>query len=293
MNERYRAYARRIEDALEALSGDADIPQPLRDAMRYSLLSGGKRLRGVLLLAAAELAQAPAGEALRLACAGVMIHSYSLIHDDLPAMDDDDLRRGKPTNHKVYGEGMAVLAGDGLLSLAFEVMLENGLRHPENAQRHLRAIGAIAEGAGVRGMVGGQCLDLAHDARRDPAELLEQIHLRKTGALLTAPVLAGLHLGGAEEWALQAGAAYGRALGLCFQIVDDLLDVEGDAGVLGKQTGMDAVRGKLTWPGLYGVEAAREEAVRLGKAAVAALEPFGARAAFLQTLAETLCSRTS
>ncbi|HML48585.1 MAG TPA: polyprenyl synthetase family protein, partial [Clostridia bacterium] len=282
MNAQYRAYADQIEDALDALSADADIPQPLRDAMRYSLLSGGKRLRGVLLLAAAEMAEGPAQEALLPACALEMIHCYSLIHDDLPAMDDDDLRRGKPTNHKVFGEGMAVLAGDGLLSMAFETLLENGLRHPENGLGHLRAIREIAKGAGVRGMVAGQCLDIAHDGARDPAELLLQIHLRKTGALLTAPVLAGLHLGGADARALEAGEAYGRALGLCFQIVDDLLDVEGDVGVLGKQTGMDAARGKLTWPGVYGVEASREEAVRLGKAAVAALEPFGPRAVFLQ-----------
>lgn len=273
-----------VTDAEPAPPKEGMIPQPLRSAMRYSLLLPGKRLRPVLLLAAYRLLAEDWRAALPYAVALEMIHAYSLIHDDLPALDDDALRRGQPTNHRVFGENVAILAGDGLYSLAMETMLAAALHAAEPA-RAIAAMEAVARRAGVRGMIAGQTLDVKLEGHTPDAAMVGYIHLHKTADLLTAPLEAGLLLAGANAAQLAAGQAYGQALGLAFQIVDDLLDVQGDAAQMGKQTGMDAQRGKMTWPAVHGVDTSKAEAWRQADAAVAALSPFGEGAAFLIDLA--------
>ncbi|MBE0601664.1 MAG: polyprenyl synthetase family protein [Firmicutes bacterium] len=306
-HETYDRYLRAINGALAGhalLKGDARhtgapadapadgvIPEPLKSAMRYSLLLPGKRLRPVLLLAAYHLLADDWETALPYACGLEMIHSYSLIHDDLPAMDDDALRRGQPTNHLVFGENMAILAGDGLYSLAMETMLEAAVQsgHPHA----LKVIAEIARRAGVRGMIAGQTLDVKLEGTQPRKDMVHYIQRHKTGDLFTAPLTAGLMLAGADEALLAAGRVYGEALGTAFQIVDDLLDLRGDATILGKQTGMDQQRGKMTWPAVYGEAASREEAARLVAAARDALTPFGGRGDFLRMLADTTLIRVS
>jgi len=274
-----------VTEAVERDPAEGLPPQPLRSAMHYSLLLPGKRLRPCLLLAAYHLIKEDWESVIPFACALEMIHTYSLVHDDLPAMDDDALRRGKPTNHRVYGEDMAILAGDGLLNMAYETMLESpfAMEHPAEA---LRAMREIACRAGVRGMVAGQTLDVKLEGHAPSIESVRYIHLHKTADLLTAPVVAGLMLAGATEAQLEAGRAYGRGLGLAFQIVDDLLDLEGDAASLGKETGMDAQRGKMTWPAVCGVEQARLDARAAVNEAVAAMQIFGEQGKKLSNLAQ-------
>lgn len=259
-------------------------PQPLRSAMRYSLLLPGKRIRPVLLLAAYHLLREDWQRVVPFAIALEMIHTYSLVHDDLPAMDDDALRRGKPTNHRVFGENMAILAGDGLLNMAYETML-NAPFTAEHPAQAVAAMREIATRAGVTGMIAGQTLDVKLEGHAPTKESVRYIHLHKTADLLTAPVVAGLMLAGATEEQLKAGRAYGRGLGLSFQIQDDLLDLEGDVAKLGKETGMDAQRGKMTWPAVCGVEQARADAKEALDEAVSAMKLFGERAAFLSDLA--------
>lgn len=271
--------------------GEGVAPQPLRSAMRYSLLLPGKRIRPVLLLAAYRLLLEDWEAVLPFACALEMIHAYSLIHDDLPALDNDALRRGKPTNHRVFGENMAILAGDGLLNLAYETMLSSPFAKEQPA-RALQAAREIALRAGVRGMIAGQTLDVKLEGRPATPESVRYIHQHKTADLLTAPVTAGLMLAGATDEQLEAGRAFGQGIGLAFQIVDDLLDLEGDAETLGKQTGMDAQRGKQTWPAAFGVERARLDARESVGRAVEALACFGDRAEFLRGLAEQTLVRT-
>lgn len=259
-------------------------PQPLRSAMRYSLLLPGKRIRPVLLLAAYHLLREDWQRVVPFAIALEMIHTYSLVHDDLPAMDDDALRRGKPTNHRVFGENMAILAGDGLLNMAYETML-NAPFTAEHPAQAVAAMREIATRAGVTGMIAGQTLDVKLEGHAPTKESVRYIHLHKTADLLTAPLVAGLMLAGATEEQLEAGRAYGRGLGLSFQIQDDLLDLEGDVAKLGKETGMDAQRGKMTWPAVCGVEQARADAKEALDKAVSAMNLFGERAAFLSDLA--------
>ncbi len=261
---------RRLTEAslLPMLNGLGKIPGNLLEPMRYSLTAGGKRIRPVLLLAACEAAGGTVGDALPFACALEMIHTYSLIHDDLPAMDNDDLRRGKPTNHKVYGEGAAVLAGDGLLNAAMEIMAQKALGMTD--QRGIQALEAIARHAGVTGMIAGQAADLAAEHELPDEETLNYIHRHKTSDLLTAPVEAGLRLAAAGERTVQAGIRYGYHLGMAFQITDDLLDVTGSSIMLGKNTGMDAAMGKMTWVTLKGIEGARKDAEEHTSAAEAA-----------------------
>lgn len=265
------------EPVIEAVESNPDEnlpPQPLRSAMRYSLLLPGKRIRPVLLLAAYHLLKEDWESVVPFACALEMIHTYSLVHDDLPAMDDDALRRGKPTNHRVYGENMAILAGDGLLNMAYETMLNA----PFTAQYPAQAVNAmreIAHRAGVCGMVGGQTLDVKLEGHAPSKESVRYIHLHKTADLLTAPLTAGLMLAGASAKQIEAGRVYGRGIGLAFQIVDDLLDLEGDVRALGKETGMDAQRGKMTWPAVWGVEQSRADAETFVAEAVRAMDTFG------------------
>ena len=263
-------------------------PEVVAEAMRYSLMGGGKRLRPMLVLASAEgVAQATGASeaaaraaAMPAACAIEMIHTYSLIHDDLPSMDDDELRRGKPTLHVVHGEGLAILAGDGLQAEAFGLLAREpqGL-HPHLMARKLRVIALVAEAAGAAGMVGGQAIDLAAVSPRPgvapavlEAEGLEAMHARKTGALIRASVVAGAIMAGAGEPVLAALDRYAAAIGLAFQIVDDILDVEGRAATLGKTAGKDAAAGKPTYPSLHGLERSRALAADGLDTARAALE---------------------
>ena len=276
--ETMNAYKERLEAYLDALPLSG-APDRLKEAMRYSLLGGGKRLRGCLLLMACEMAGGKVEVALPFAAALEMIHAYSLIHDDLPAMDNDTLRRGKPTNHVVFGEAMAILAGDGLLTHAFEIMAASD--HP----RAFRALGEIARAAGVGGMLGGQVLDVTNEGAAPEKALVEAIQRGKTAALLTAPVTAGLILGGADEKQIEAGRAYGYHLGMAFQIVDDILDVEGDPALMGKTLGKDAAERKLTWPACVGLDQAKRDAAAHIDAAVKALEVFGGAADDLKNLA--------
>jgi geranylgeranyl diphosphate synthase type II len=282
---------RRVDEALGRYVPEpapADCPPRLAQAMRYSLLGGGKRLRPILCLLAAEACGADHGRAMPAACALEMVHTYSLIHDDLPAMDDDDLRRGRPTCHKAFDEATAILAGDGLLTLAFEVVARY-TRPPEAAADCVRA---LAEGAGPSGMVAGQMADLEAEGRDDAnIEALEAIHRRKTGALLRASLKMGGIVAGADAGVLRALESYGHAVGLAFQIVDDLLDVEGDEAKLGKRVNKDSSLGKWTYPALLGVVRSRERAKALAVEAVEALAAFGERGTTLRALAMDLLER--
>lgn len=285
----YAEYLRMVEDALTVqLASLGEIPSLLHEAMEYSLCAGGKRLRPVLLLAACDTLGGSVEDALPFACALEMIHTYSLIHDDLPAMDNDDLRRGRPTSHKVYGEGMAILAGDGLLSAAMELMLRHAVRLGE---RGIRAAEAIARRAGVTGMIAGQVMDVTGEGSEPTREKVEYIHRHKTADLLTAPIEAGFLLAGADDATVAAGCEYGLGLGLAFQMVDDLLDVEGDAASLGKTPGKDAAEGKLTWVAVCGLEKTRQDAKAAVDAAISALNSVPGDTNFLKTLAQSTLNR--
>lgn len=286
----YAEYLHMVEDALSRqLASLGYIPEKLFAAMDYSLSAGGKRLRPVLLLAACDTLGGSLDEALPFACALEMIHTYSLIHDDLPAMDNDDLRRGRPTNHKVYGEGMAILAGDGLLSAAMELMLRAAVNMGD--LRGVRAAEAIARRAGVTGMVAGQVMDVTGEGSEPTLDKVEYIHLHKTADLLTAPIEAGFILAGADDHTVAAGCEFGTKLGLAFQMVDDLLDVEGDAATLGKTPGKDAAEGKLTWVAVKGIEQTRADAAAAVMQAVAALDGISGETNFLKTLAQSTINR--
>lgn len=265
----------------------AGCPPPLAEAMRYSLLSEGKRVRPLLTLMAADACGGDIAAALPAACALEMVHVYSLIHDDLPAMDDDDLRRGQPTNHVVFGEGEAILAGDALLTLAFET-LARGVRPPEAAAE---CVSILASAAGAAGMVGGQSDDLRGVEGERTAQHLESIDERKTGALLEAALLLGAIVAGGNEAQKRALQRYGRSIGIAFQIRDDLLDAESSAEDAGKATGKDAARGKLTYPSLLGVERSRERMAALVAEAEEALAVFGSRAEHLRAFARYVVER--
>ena len=257
--------------------------------MRYSLEAGGKRLRPVMLLAACDMAGGDMETALPFACAMEMIHTYSLIHDDLPAMDNDDLRRGKPTNHKVFGEGMAVLAGDGLLNAAAELMARAALQFNDN--RGIRALEIIMRHAGVTGMIAGQTADLVSEGEEPREEVLTYIHSHKTADLLEAPMEAGLVLAGADEKARRLGRDYGYHLGLAFQMTDDLLDVTGDTALLGKKTGADAEQNKMTWVTLRSVEGTQKDAEEQAELAIRAVDRMPWEHAFFTELARGTVSR--
>lgn len=288
----YDGYCALIEQSLNEVLPVPDtdwpenqMPRRIVEPMRYSILGGGKRLRGVLLLAANAMLGGKQSEAAPFAAAVEMIHAYSLVHDDLPAMDDDDVRRGKPSNHKAFGEAAAILAGDGLLNLAFEVMASSA--HP----RALEVIRVIARSAGASGMIAGQCADLAMEGESPDAEHLLYIHRHKTADLITAPVVAGLLLAGADENAVLSGEAYGQHLGLAFQIVDDLLDIEGDPAILGKSIRKDLQDKKMTWPSVHGMEASRQAAQHHVECALDSLASFGAGGDFLRELAQAMLLR--
>ncbi len=259
-----------------------DAPGTLVDAIRYSLFAGGKRIRPALALGAAELVCGNDAVAMPAACALEMIHTYSLIHDDLPAMDDDDLRRGKPTLHKVCGEATAILAGDALSTMAFDVLAEAG---------NVRVVHELAVAAGVSGMAGGQVVDLESEGKRISLEEMRALHAKKTGALIRAAIRCGAILAGADETRLDQLTRYGDEIGLAFQIADDVLDVIGAEDIMGKRAGSDAAKDKSTYPALLGVE----ESQRLGKEAadraVAALDAFGPEADIFRELARYIVER--
>ncbi|MEJ2365884.1 MAG: polyprenyl synthetase family protein [Deltaproteobacteria bacterium] len=274
-----------VEKALETALPEIEGREArVVEAMRYSLFAGGKRLRPILCLAAAQAVAGTIEAAMPAACALEMIHTYSLIHDDLPAMDDDDLRRGKPTSHAVFGEAIAILAGDALLTEAFVLLSDyNG----SLAKRALKLIGVIARAASYRGMVGGQVVDMLSQNN----ETVQQMHSRKTAALISAATEAGALAGGGTDDQVEALARYGRAIGLAFQIADDILDIEGSTEVLGKTAGSDVARGKVTYPAAVGLEGSRQAAQTLVNQALAALERFDNKAEPLRALADYIIAR--
>jgi len=289
------ALRRSIEEALDrALPPEADWPDTIHRAVRYSLFAGGKRIRPVLVLAAGEAVGGGREELLPFACAAEMIHTYSLIHDDLPAMDDDDLRRGKPTSHKVFGEAIAILAGDALLTRAFHILAQV----PEGAdgerlRRRVRATAVLGEACGTTGLIGGQVMDLESEGREVGASDLERLHRAKTGALLSACVRGGAILGGAEGEALERLSRYGSAIGLAFQVVDDVLDATEDAERLGKTAGKDQAARKATYVSVHGLEKARAMAASLRDEALAAVGPLGPKAEILAGVARLVVDRHS
>jgi len=294
-------YAARVNERLgqiPAIVPDGEyrigsMPGLLSRSMRYSLEAGGKRLRPSMLLAAVELLGGDVDAALDIACAVEMIHTYSLIHDDLPGMDDDTMRRGRPTNHVVFGVGQAILAGDGLLNCAFETMLACACDHMDRAADYLLAIREIAAGAGVTGMIGGQVMDLfCEKAKVSDTSALEYIQYGKTACMFIYPLRAAARLCGAGERDLKSLSDYGRAFGLLFQATDDLLDVTGTAGDMGKTLGKDAESGKLTCVSAYGLEGTRQLVNRLHAQALAAVEPYGERATFFRELVDSMVNRT-
>ena len=267
----------------------------LYDAMKYSLTAGGKRLRPVLLLAACEFAGGDIMEALPYAIAIEYIHTYSLIHDDLPAMDNDDLRRGLPTNHKVYGEAMAILAGDGLLNTAFEAMNKDLMMYfddPGQMAKRVKAAYEIAKGAGCRGMVAGQVSDIEGEDSDISGEMLEYIHINKTGALIKAAIRAGLHMGDADSEMMERMDQYAENLGLSFQIADDILDVVGNADEMGKNVGQDQIDNKNTYTSIFGLDAAYRKLDELSQSALDAIADYYDNAEFFAKLINEMKNRT-
>ncbi len=289
MKAELKALGGLVEGRLASIFGDGATPAPLTASMEYSLMAGGKRLRPVLCLAWAELAGGNAQAVLDFACAIECIHTYSLIHDDLPAMDNDDLRRGKPSNHKQFDEATAILAGDGLLTEAFT--LASSLSLPP--ERVLRSIFHLSTAAGPRGMVGGQVLDMGLTGKSASLPQLREMHAKKTGALIESSCVSGCILGGGNEAGQVKASEYGRAIGLAFQVTDDILDVVGDEAALGKPVGSDQAQGKSTYPALLGIEQSRILARESVDQALAALNGFAhPRADFLRAIARYILDRT-
>lgn len=296
MNDyKYEDYKAILEEHLTDFLPDIDHKSiTLFEAMKYSIEAGGKRIRPVLLLAACDFCGGRIEEALPYACAIEYIHTYTLIHDDLPCMDDDDLRRGIPTNHKVFGEAVATLAGDGLQSAAFEVMNQDMLLYfdePEALKKRIRAVYEISKGSGCRGVVAGQIADMEAENRNCSMEMLDFIHLNKTAALIVASIRAGASLGEPTDEMMEKLTVYGENLGLAFQIADDILDVVGEEEEMGKKTGMDDANNKATYPGIYGLENSRRKLEELTDNAVEALAVYYDNAELFTTLARDLAQR--
>lgn len=295
INYTFDEYKRYLEQHLTDFLPDIDHKSiTLFDAMKYSIDSGGKRIRPVLLLAACEFCGGRKEEALPYACAVEYIHTYTLIHDDLPCMDDDELRRGIPTNHKVFGEAVATLAGDGLQSAAFEVMNQDMLLYfddPEALKKRVRAAYEISKGSGCRGVVAGQIADIEAEETAGSKELLDFIHLNKTAALIIASIRAGVRLGNPDPNMLTNLTVYGENLGLAFQITDDILDVVGDEKEMGKKTGADKANNKMTFPEIYGLEDSRRRLKEATEKALEAVSPYYDNAELFTELAITLSKR--
>jgi geranylgeranyl diphosphate synthase type II len=281
-----------VDDALRGIFPGPEGPAAdIISAMGYSLFAGGKRLRPILCMAGAEAVGGEAKDVLPVACAIELIHTYSLIHDDLPVMDDDDMRRGKPTNHKVFGEAMALLAGDGLLTKAFHVMTQADFENRVRPGALLTVIGLIAKAAGYEGMVGGQVVDIQSEGKEVDPPILEFIHTHKTAALIAASVASGAILVGGEEHQLNALTSYGQNIGLAFQVSDDILDIEGNSQELGKNVGSDERQGKITYPTLLGLSRSKEIQRELLEQAIESLEPFDHRSDPLRHIARYIIAR--
>ena len=295
MDRHYEDYKKIIDEHLLDFIPNIDNKSiSLYESMKYSLTAGGTRIRPVLLLAACDFAGGDIREALPYACAMEYIHTYSMIHDDLPAMDNDDLRRGLPTNHKVYGEALAILAGDGLLTSAFEAMNKDLMLYfddDEKMAKRIRAINAIAKGAGCRGMVAGQVSDIEGESNEYSNEMLEYIHINKTGALIIAAIKAGLYLGNPSKDMLSNLDIYSENLGLAYQIADDILDEIGDPKELGKSIGSDKKQHKNTYTSLNGLDAAFARLKQLTDDALEAIAPYYDNAEFFRDLALQLKTR--
>jgi geranylgeranyl diphosphate synthase type II len=283
-----------VDKALEKLvpNGKA-FPPAVHEAMRYSLFAGGKRVRPILAIAAAEALGAKTNDLLPIAASLELIHTYSLIHDDLPAMDNDDLRRGRPTCHKVYGEAIAILAGDGLLNMAFEVLSDPRRLKAVPANRLIAVIREIATASGVFGMVGGQVVDIQSEGKEIDFPTLEYIHTHKTGALIRSSVRVGALYAKAGKRQFAALTRYGELAGLAFQIADDILDITGKQEETGKDVGSDLKKGKKTFPGFYGLEESRRRAVEVVDKALASLQGFGRAADPLRELAKYIINRVN
>jgi len=294
-----------IKDYLEQKRDDVDqfldsvmpscttAPTTLHESMRYSLMAGGKRVRPILVIAAAEAVGQPAPGLMPIACSLELIHTYSLIHDDLPAMDNDDFRRGKPTNHKVYGDAMAILAGDALLTMAFDLCSRPDLMKGCDPARQVRLIRELAYGSGNMGMVGGQVIDIQAENKDIDLLTLQNIHKHKTGMLIRAAVRMGAIAAGAQDRQLDDLTSYAEDVGLAFQIADDVLNVTGTREELGKNPNTDAERGKKTYPTFYGTEGARKLADDCVDRAIARLSSFGPKADPLRELARYITSRNN
>ncbi len=283
-----------VDEALKkVMPKETDFPQSLHKAMRYTLFPGGKRIRPILAIAAYEVVGGKGDGILPYACALELIHTYSLIHDDLPALDDDDYRRGKPTTHKVFGEAMAILAGDALLSEAFRLMSTQGFGGEVDPRVAMEAIGEISMAAGSAGMIAGQVVDMESEGKKVELPILEFIHTHKTGSLILACVRAGGRLAGATDIEMEALTRYGKAVGLSFQITDDILDVEGSRASIGRPPGVDSARNKVTYPALLGLKESKRRYNELIGRAIEALDLFGDRGEALREIARYIGNRSS
>jgi geranylgeranyl diphosphate synthase type II len=284
-----------VDEALDKyLPTEDELPSALHKSMRYSVFAGGKRVRPILVIAACEAAGGNAEDALPAACAMEMIHTYSLIHDDLPAMDNDDFRRGKPTNHKVFGESVAILAGDALLTEAFILLGSPEFGASLDPAKRLRVISEISRCSGSRGMIGGQVVDMESEGKPSiDFTTVEYIHTHKTGALIKASVRSGALLGGADGEREDALVRYGEAIGLAFQIADDILDIEGTTEQIGKDAGSDLERGKATYPAVIGITESKRRADELVNIALDSLSVFDGKADPLREIAKYIVKRKS
>lgn len=281
-----------VEKALEkVMTQPSGLAGEVIKSMNYSLFAGGKRLRPILCIAGAEAVGGSADAVLSVACALELIHTYSLIHDDLPAMDNDDFRRGKPTNHKVFGEAVALLAGDGLLTLAFNLMARHGYESGIEKGLLLRAIDLISNAAGYKGMVGGQTVDIAYEGKAPDPAVVEYIHRHKTGSLIAAAVTSGAILAGGNEEQERSINRYGQQVGLAFQIADDILNVEGDSAIIGKGIGSDKARGKMTYPSVFGITESKRTQEELVDSAIGSLKGFDEKADPLRGIAHYIIRR--
>lgn len=288
----YNRYVQIVNKALDIYINEKDTPEAtIYKAMRYSLLAGGKRLRPILALSVCEIAEGDQESILPFACAVEMIHTYSLIHDDLPVMDNDDYRRGRLTNHKIYGEATAILAGDALLNRAFEIMLRSCIEDSNFIDRKVKAMEIIAQASGMSGMIGGQVVDLESEGRNISVERLKYMHKYKTGALIKAPVLSSAIFCDMDEDTVKRLETYADNIGLAFQIKDDILDIEGNSEELGKPTGSDAGKGKTTFITLLGIDQSRKMLNNVTEQAIESLSTLGKGSNFLKELAEYLAVR--